>query len=182
MSAAKQVIATSWSTRECFSVSMRAAAGQRARGPAGSRPAGLVTGTDGGGELLCVAAVTRRKGHDVLLAALAVIADLPWRCVCVGTLDFEPVFVEQLRIRAEAVGIGDRVCFPGPRIGDRLSNACMQRPMCLCWPRASSRTEWWSSPRLWLAGCRSSRRRPAGCRRLGMDQRWPPTRPVGAAR
>ena len=46
--------------------------------------------------MLCVAAVTRRKGHDVLLAALATRGS----AVAVrlrGPLDFEPVFVEQLR-------------------------------------------------------------------------------------
>ena len=41
-------------------------------------------------QLLCVAAVTPGKGHDVLLAALAAVADLPWRCVCVGSLDRDP--------------------------------------------------------------------------------------------
>ena len=79
-----------------------------------STPPGLASGTDRGGELLCVAAVTAHKGHDVLLAALAAIADLPWRCVCVGTLDREPAFVEGLRHRAEQAGIADRVCFLWP--------------------------------------------------------------------
>ena len=36
----------------------------------------LATGTAGGGALLCVAAVTFDKGHDVLLDALATISDL----------------------------------------------------------------------------------------------------------
>ena len=164
MSAAQHVVATSWSTREWLLRHYALPPGNVHVAQPGVDPAGLVAGTDRGGELLCVAAVTRRKGHDVLLAALATIADLPWRCVCVGTLDFEPMFVEQLRLRAEAVGIGDRICFPGPRIGDAWRRRT-QRPMCWCWPRASSRTEWWS-PRLLLAGCRSSRRRPEGCRRL----------------
>ena len=39
-----------------------------------------VPGTEAGGELLCVAAVSRAKGHDVLLAALAGLRDLDWRC------------------------------------------------------------------------------------------------------
>ena len=92
------------------------------RSPASTRPT-WPRGRTGGGELLCVAAVTAHKGHDVLLAALAAIADLPWRCVCVGTLDREPAFVERLRRQAEAAGIGDRVCFAGLRIGDDLASA-----------------------------------------------------------
>ena len=86
----------------------------------GVDPAGLAAGTDRGGELLCVAAVTAHKGHDVLLAALAATADLPWRCVCVGTLDREPAFVDCLRDRAEQAGIADRVCLAGLRTGDDL--------------------------------------------------------------
>jgi glycosyltransferase involved in cell wall biosynthesis len=89
----------------------------------GVEKAHLASGTDGGGELLCVAAVAPHKGHDEMLAALATIADLPWRCVCVGTLHREPAFVESLRQRAEASGISDRVCFAGPRIDDDLAQA-----------------------------------------------------------
>jgi glycosyltransferase involved in cell wall biosynthesis len=89
----------------------------------GVDPVQLTSGTDGGGELLCVAAVAPYKGHDELLAALATIADLPWRCACVGTLHREPAYVERLRQRAEASGISERVCFVGTRIGDDLAQA-----------------------------------------------------------
>jgi glycosyltransferase involved in cell wall biosynthesis len=89
----------------------------------GADLAGLVPGTAEGGALLCVAAVTAQKGHDVLLAALAGIADLSWRCVCVGSLDRDPVFVERLRRRADADGIGDRVRFTGAQTGDDLDRS-----------------------------------------------------------
>jgi glycosyltransferase involved in cell wall biosynthesis len=74
----------------------------------------VARGTATGGELLCVAAVTPGKGHDVLLAALATIVDLSWRCVCVGTLNRDPGFVERLGRQARDGGIGDRVRFAGP--------------------------------------------------------------------
>ncbi len=51
--------------------------------------ADLAPGTGAGGALLCVAAVTSGKGHDVLLDALATVADLSWQCVCVGSLERE---------------------------------------------------------------------------------------------
>jgi glycosyltransferase involved in cell wall biosynthesis len=82
--------------------------------------ADLVAGSEGGGSLLCVAAVTSEKGHDVLLAALATLSELSWRCVCVGSLDREPGFVESLRRRSQDTGLGDRVCLPGPRTGADL--------------------------------------------------------------
>lgn len=84
--------------------------------------ADLAPGTATGGELLCVAAVTPDKGHDVLLAALAEVADLPWRCVCVGTVTRDPGFVDRLRCQARDGGIGDRVRFTGPRTGADLDN------------------------------------------------------------
>jgi glycosyltransferase involved in cell wall biosynthesis len=85
--------------------------------------ADLATGTAAGRELLCVAAVTPDKGHDVLLDSLATIADLSWHCVCVGSLDRDPAFAGGLRRRAEDGGIGDRVCFAGPRTGVDLERS-----------------------------------------------------------
>ena len=76
--------------------------------------AAVAPGTPSGEALLCVAAVTPEKGHDVLLDALATIGDLSWHCDCVGSLDRAPEF---------AAGLGfpdDRVRFAGPRTGADL--------------------------------------------------------------
>ena len=85
----------------------------------GVEAAGLAPGTAAGGALLCVAAVTAGKGHDILLEALATMTDLSWHCVCVGSLDRDPAFAERLRRRA----LGDRVCFTGPRTGADLERS-----------------------------------------------------------
>jgi glycosyltransferase involved in cell wall biosynthesis len=85
--------------------------------------ADLASRSGPGGDLLCVAAVAPNKGHDVLLAALAKIADLDWRCTCVGSLDRDPGFVDLLRRQARADGIEHRVHFAGPRTGDDLDTA-----------------------------------------------------------
>ena len=77
-------------------------------------------GTSSGGELLCVAAVTPTKGHDVLVEALARLRDLDWRCVCVGDLTRDPDFVAQVRELAQDRGIADRVDLVGPRVDDDL--------------------------------------------------------------
>ena len=81
----------------------------------------IAAGGDGATQLTCVAAVTPRKGHDVLIEALAGLSDLPWRCVCVGALDRAPGHVAELRRTVAATGLGDRVCFAGPRTGDALA-------------------------------------------------------------
>jgi glycosyltransferase involved in cell wall biosynthesis len=80
-------------------------------------------GTGSGGELLCVAAVAPHKGHDLLLAALAKIADLSWRCTCIGTLDRDPGFAELVRRQVHADGLEHRVRFAGPRTGGDLDSA-----------------------------------------------------------
>jgi glycosyltransferase involved in cell wall biosynthesis len=90
--------------------------------PPGVDPAPLAAGTAAGQALLCVAAVTFDKGHDVLLEALTMTSDLSWTCECVGRLDRDPEFVEALRRRAVECGLGGRVQFPGPRAGAELGH------------------------------------------------------------
>jgi glycosyltransferase involved in cell wall biosynthesis len=85
--------------------------------------AGLAPGTPAGGALLCVAAVTPDKGHDVLVDALATATDLSWRCACVGSLDRDPAFADRVRRRAFELGRGDRVRFTGTRTGRELDRA-----------------------------------------------------------
>jgi glycosyltransferase involved in cell wall biosynthesis len=75
----------------------------------------LAPGTPAGGALLCVAAITPGKGHDVLLAALEAVADLPWRCTCAGSLDRDPQFAASVR--------GGRADFVGPLVGPALDRA-----------------------------------------------------------
>ena len=85
--------------------------------------ADLATGTAYGGELLCVAAVTFEKGHDVLVEALLSMSEQSWHCLCVGSVDREPAFVEELRRRTLDGGLGDRVSFPGPRTASELDRS-----------------------------------------------------------
>jgi glycosyltransferase involved in cell wall biosynthesis len=85
--------------------------------------AGLAPGTAAGDALLCVAAVTPDKGHDVLLDALATATDLPWHCACVGSLDRDPAFAGGVRRASRKKGLADRVRFPGPRTGPELDRA-----------------------------------------------------------
>ena len=85
--------------------------------------AGLAPGTAAGDALLCVGAVTPAKGHDVLLDALTTVADLSWRCACVGSLDRAPAFADRVRRRAWEDELRDRVGFSGPRTGPELDRA-----------------------------------------------------------
>ena len=85
--------------------------------------AGLAPGTAAGDALLCVAALTPGKGHDVLLDGLATATDLSWRCTCVGSLVRDRAFADGVRRATRMKGLGDRVRFPGPRTGRELDRA-----------------------------------------------------------
>ncbi|MFJ8147950.1 glycosyltransferase family 4 protein [Streptomyces sp. NPDC096048] len=86
----------------------------------GADIAPLAPGTDGVSRLLCVAAVTPRKGQHRLVEALAAVADLPWHCVCVGGLGQDPEYVDRLRALIARHGLEDRLVLAGPRAGAEL--------------------------------------------------------------
>ena len=93
----------------------------------GVDPAARSEGSDSGRHLLCVGAVTPGKGHDVLLAALTRIADLDWRCVCVGALTKAPEFVDDLFRDIRSAGLDDRLVLAGPRTGRRARSVVRRR-------------------------------------------------------
>lgn len=86
----------------------------------GADIAPLAPGTDGVSRLLCVAAVTPRKGQHRLVEALATVTDLPWSCVCVGSLTQEPEYVAHLRSLIREHGLQDRLELAGPQSGAAL--------------------------------------------------------------
>lgn len=76
----------------------------------GTDPAPPAVPSAEGGRLLCVAAVTPRKGQHVLAAALAGLGERGapdgWSCRCVGPLNRAPAYVEQVRRAAGSLGEG----------------------------------------------------------------------------
>lgn len=114
------VIATSdWAVRRL--VSHHGLAPERVHVAApGADIAPLAPGTDGVSRLLCVAAVTPRKGQHRLVEALATVADLPWSCSLVGGLGHDPAYVAHLRDLIRRHGLEDRLDLAGPRTGAAL--------------------------------------------------------------
>ncbi len=120
LSAAAAVVTTSaWAKRRLIGLYELPANRVHVAEP-GVDVAELASGTAAGGALLCVAAVTFEKGHDLLLDALHAISDLPWHCACVGSLERDPAFVETLCHRSLDGGLGERLSFLGPRRGADL--------------------------------------------------------------
>nr|MDT0659364.1 glycosyltransferase family 4 protein [Micromonospora sp. DSM 115978] len=87
----------------------------------GVDPAAPAPGTPDGSELLCVAAVTPRKGQDILVSALADLTDLRWRCRLVGALTVAPDYADRLHRSVRRAGLTDRVEFTGPLTGAALA-------------------------------------------------------------
>ena len=75
------------------------------------------------GRLICVGVLSRHKGQDLLVEALADLADREWHCVLAGSLDRDPDFVEQLQTRITRLGYDDRVRLSGVLTGAALSHA-----------------------------------------------------------
>ena len=63
--------------------------------------------------LLSVASVTHRKGHDLLVQALAQVADLEWTCTIAGSLEREPATVGLVRKMIAHHGLTDRIILTG---------------------------------------------------------------------
>src|SRR5258707_1248321 len=108
LEAAAAVVTTSGWTRRRLVELYALPAGRVYVAEPGVDAASLAPGTAAGDALLCVAAVTRHKGHDVLLDGLSAVTDLTWRCACVGSLDRDPAFADRVRRRAMAGPLRDR--------------------------------------------------------------------------
>jgi len=63
--------------------------------------------------LLCVASLVPRKGHGVLVDALARLRDLDWRLLCVGSLQRDPATARAVRRTISAAGLGRRITLAG---------------------------------------------------------------------
>ncbi|MCA1768856.1 MAG: glycosyltransferase [Halomonas sp.] len=73
--------------------------------------------------LLCVATLVPRKGHDVLLEALAALQDRDWRLEVVGSHARDPDHAAGLLAAARRFGLEDRILWAGERDAAGLAAA-----------------------------------------------------------
>jgi glycosyltransferase involved in cell wall biosynthesis len=108
----RHVIVTSRATKEAL-VHYRMTSERVSVVEPGTDPAPLARRGVGCVNLLCVAAVIPRKGHDVLIAALAALRTLRWRLTCVGSVTHSPGTVTRLRAQLNRTGLTQRVTLVG---------------------------------------------------------------------
>jgi glycosyltransferase involved in cell wall biosynthesis len=110
---ARRVVVTSHATVAALADYAVAAEKVRVVEP-GTDPAPIATGSGGGDmvQLLCVATLIARKGHDLLLQALAAVPGRNWRLSCVGS-DRDPVVSRKLRDLVRQLQLTPHVTFEG---------------------------------------------------------------------
>lgn len=77
---------------------------------------------DAGPRILAVGLLARRKGHDVLIRALAQIADLDWTARIVGKA-YDPAVGAELAALIAELGLGARIELAGELVDDALVGA-----------------------------------------------------------
>ena len=71
--------------------------------------------------LLVVGTLTERKGHALLIEALAQLRDAPWTLVCAGSLQRDPQAAARVRAAVAAHELTDRVRFAGELLSAELA-------------------------------------------------------------
>lgn len=89
----------------------------------GTDEAPLAPGSrDGVMRFLCVATLSPRKGHDLLIEALAPLASLSWKLTCVGSLTLSPETAGAVREQVVRAGLAEKISLVGALTGDALES------------------------------------------------------------
>jgi glycosyltransferase involved in cell wall biosynthesis len=112
---AEAVIATSATTKRLLVADFAVPQEKIVVAEPGVDPAPRATGSAAGEpvQLLAVGSVVPRKGYDVLVAALAGLADRPWRLTIVGADDRAPQTTDALTRQIAEAGLSERIALAG---------------------------------------------------------------------
>lgn len=113
LACARAVIVTSEHTKQILVDKFAVPADKVSVALPGSEPVGFAPCVGHPTLLLSIASLIPRKGHDVLIRALAAIRDLDWQARFVGSSDFAPGWAAALRTQAEEAGLTERIIFTG---------------------------------------------------------------------
>lgn len=113
LAAARHVITTSETTARTLIADFGVARERVTVARPGTDPAAEARGSGRGCQILSVGSLTPRKGHDLLIAALAGLADLDWRLAIVGPADRDPAHAAALARQISEAGLDGRVTLAG---------------------------------------------------------------------
>src|ERR1700738_4410601 len=91
--------------------------------------------------LLCVANLLPRKGHGVLVEALARLRDLDWNLLCVGSLKRDPTTARLVRRMISAAGLEGRITLGASGRRNRSRTPIGRRTPLSCRPSTKA-TAW----------------------------------------
>ena len=122
LAAARGIVVTSPSTAKLLRDDYAVPADRIAVAPPGTDRAAPAAGSsDGIVRLLAVGAVVPRKGFDVLIAALATLAALPWRLTIAGDRTRDSAAAARLDADIASHGLGDRIAVLGAVPDERIA-------------------------------------------------------------
>jgi glycosyltransferase involved in cell wall biosynthesis len=64
-----------------------------------------------------------RKGHGVLVEALAQIRDLDWSLLAIGSVERDPATVQEIRRRISVAGLEERITLAGEKLPEAVGDA-----------------------------------------------------------
>jgi glycosyltransferase involved in cell wall biosynthesis len=116
-----RIVVTSDATAECLVADFGVSRDRTRVVVPGTDDAPRSTGSGGPTcRILAIGTLVPRKGHDLLLRALARLYDLDWQLAIVGSPDRDPVHARMLAALVEELGIARRVQFAGVVTGEAL--------------------------------------------------------------
>lgn len=111
--AARAVVCTSPATARRLADGLGVAADRLVTAPPGTEPAPRAPGTGDPPRVLAIGSLIPRKRHDVLIDALARLADRRWTARIVGSATLDRACAADLAARIAAAGLGDRIMICG---------------------------------------------------------------------
>lgn len=121
--AAHVIVTSAFTARRLSSAYGVAAAAVDVVEPGLDKPAATTRPATATPRLLCVASLVPRKGHAVLIEALASLTELDWHCDCIGDTERDPACAAAIREAITQYGLAERVHLAGSRPTAALSTA-----------------------------------------------------------
>ncbi len=124
---ARRVIVTSAATGKTLSADYDVPADRIAVARPGNDPVAQALGSsDGIVRLIAVGSLVPRKGHDVLIAALQRLQELPWRLTIAGNAELDRETAGKIRRQIAESGLAERISLVGVVTAEALAALYMQ--------------------------------------------------------